>query len=360
MLVFSGPTLLRNYCLWMCHQTLQCTAAGHHTMNTFFRILAWSLNALYEGEWPTHDWNGEPLVGGRRGELCGGYFLVLWALTSDNEHNTKVYELANVTSNSPCPLCPCDSGANPWWNFQPNARWTKLIYTVAFWTASGYDKCPIFSVYGVSVLTVYPDYMHCKYLGIDKILLGSVLWMLIHWVLSPDLGDLEARLTLVWRDIFDIYKRRHTENRYGLIKLSMFTTKSQPKLKGKAAEVRDIGPVLLEVWRKYMNPDMAIHKKIEIMLEGSAHLDFLLEEHKDAYAFPEAAAKDMETTAFVYLATWVQVAEHYKKEKEALFGLTAKAHLLAHICLMARLACFLTYRRGLWLNGVEIQKNAYI
>lgn len=342
MLVFSGPTLLRNYCLWMCHQTLQCTAAGHHTMNTFFRILAWSLNALWTGEWPTHDWNGEPLVGGRRGYLMGGYFMVLWALTSDNEHNAKVYELQNVTSNSPCPLCPCNSAANPWWNFKANARWTKVIYTAAFWKASGYDTCPIFSVIGASILTVYPDYMHCKYLGIDKILLGSVLWMLIHWVLSEDLGDLEARLTIVWQEIFAAYKRRQTANRYGVIKLSMFTTRSQPKLKGKAAEVRDLGPILEDVWEKFMNPDKAIHKKVLVMLKGSAHLDFLLEQHRDCYALPDHAAKDMEETAFVYLSTWVQVAAHYKKEEIALFGLTAKAHLLAHICLMARFFCFLT------------------
>ena len=48
----------------------------------------------------------------------------------------------------------------------------------------------------------------------------------------------------------------------------MFTTKSQPKLKGKAAEVKDLGPVMVPVWKKFYNPSLAMHQKILIVLEG--------------------------------------------------------------------------------------------
>ena len=37
---------------------------------------------------------------------------------------------------------------------------------------------------GVSILSFYPDWMHCKSLGIDKFLLGSTLYVLVHYVLD--------------------------------------------------------------------------------------------------------------------------------------------------------------------------------
>ena len=119
---------------------------------------------------------------------------------------------------------------------------------------------------GVTILSFYPDWMHCKSLGIDKPLLGSVLYVLIHFVLP---GDVEENLQVVWDDIQEAYDDLGTENRYGHMRRTMFTTKSQPKLKGKAAEVRDMGPVMVRVWRKHMNQNLGIHKKILAVLQGS-------------------------------------------------------------------------------------------
>ena len=48
----------------------------------------------------------------------------------------------------------------------------------------------------------------------------------------------------------------------------MFHTKSQPKLKGKAGEVKDLGPVMVLLWRKHMNEALLIHRKILVVLEG--------------------------------------------------------------------------------------------
>ena len=55
---------------------------------------------------------------------------------------------------------------------------------------------------GVTILSFYPDWMHCKHLGIDKPLLGSVLYVLIHFVI---LGDVDENLQEVWDDIQECY-----------------------------------------------------------------------------------------------------------------------------------------------------------
>ena len=127
---------------------------------------------------------------------------------------------------------------------------------------------------GVSILSFYPDWMHCKSLGIDKILLGSTLWVLVHHVLP---GDVENNLAQVWRDIEETYKVLNSENRYGHMRQTMFTTRSQPKLKGKAGEVKDLGPVMVQLWQKHMNPAFEIHRKILIVLKGCTHTHTHLE-----------------------------------------------------------------------------------
>jgi len=119
---------------------------------------------------------------------------------------------------------------------------------------------------GVSILSFYPDWMHCKSLGIDKPLLGSTLYVLVHYILP---GSVEENLAVVWRDIEAGYDELNSENRYGHMRQTMFTTKSQPKLQGKAGEIKDLGPVMVKVWEKHMNPNLLIHQKILVVLKGS-------------------------------------------------------------------------------------------
>ena len=118
---------------------------------------------------------------------------------------------------------------------------------------------------GVTILSFYPDWMHCKSLGIDKPLLGSTLYVLVHYILP---GSVEENLAVVWRDIETIYDELDSENRYGHMRQTMFTTKSQPKLQGKAGEIKDLGPVMVKVWEKHMNPNLLIHEKILVVLKG--------------------------------------------------------------------------------------------
>ena len=118
---------------------------------------------------------------------------------------------------------------------------------------------------GVTILSFYPDWMHCKSLGIDKPLLGSTLYVLVHYILP---GSVEENLAVVWRDIESIYDELDSENRYGHMRQTMFTTKSQPKLQGKAGEIKDLGPVMVKVWEKHMNPNLLIHEKILVVLKG--------------------------------------------------------------------------------------------
>ena len=97
--------------------------------------------------------------------------------------------------------------------------------------------------------------------------MGSVFYLLVHFVLQ---GEPEENLTLMWAVIQEGYELLGSENRFSEMRMTMFLNKSQPKLRGKAAEVKDMGPVALLVCKRFLNPNLVLHQKIVAVLEGIA------------------------------------------------------------------------------------------
>jgi len=65
----------------------------------------------------------------------------------------------------------------------------------------------------------------------------------------------EKNLVTIWQDIERQYELQHPENRYGSMRMTMFTTKSQPKMKGKAAEIKDLGQILVPIWKIFQSKE---------------------------------------------------------------------------------------------------------
>ena len=59
--------------------------------------------------------------------------------------------------------------------------------------------------------------------------------------------DPDENLAVLWQDISRLYGELGTASRYGHMRQTMLTTKSAPTLQGKAAEVKDCGPVMVEL-----------------------------------------------------------------------------------------------------------------
>jgi hypothetical protein len=167
-LLTAGPTALTNFIICMIHVVLQ----GSQTLETFYKRLRWSFQALWDGKFPWFDWNGHPIVGDPRcgTDLMGGYSMCLWALICDLDHGHKAYKLPNVNQlTGPCPCCPVNNSGLPWYDFRINATWIPMVYTAAQWIMAGLNKSGIFDIVGVDILTWYPDWMHIKSLGLDKV-----------------------------------------------------------------------------------------------------------------------------------------------------------------------------------------------
>ena len=134
------------------------------------------------------------------------------------------------------------------------------------------------------------DWMHCKYLGFHQYSHGSTFAVLVNMVMpsSP-----EENLKNAWTFLKSYFKNNKTPTPFRYInKLSMFVRMNRfPKLRGKASEVRHLGPALRALWHAYMKPAIALHRKILTMLKCNVGLEQMLTEFKEDFAFPAGPVK---------------------------------------------------------------------
>ena len=179
------------------------------------------------------------------------------------------------------------------------------------------------------------DWMHCKYIGSDQYMLGSVLWILCFLVLP---GAAEDNVKTCWSFIKLYYKLHRTKVRYRFLnKLTMFTRKKDgPKLRGKASEVKYVIPAIVALWQKHMSRGVYVHRQILLMLKLNAKLESMLNQHVGSNKLPEPDATVFEQTAFAMARLQSEVARHYSGEAVKLFSITSKTHFVCHDAMLAR------------------------
>ena len=271
--------------------------------------------------------------------LADGYFGVLWAIMGDLDYFSDVLGLPRSNSRNPCCLCRCTAkGPRTYTEMQEDAQWTHEIWTAAEWLAwPGRSTCPIFSLPGVSVLTVALDYMHSKYLGSDMYMYGSVLFVLVHFVMQCE--DPLENLLIAWDFMKAYYKANDIPYRFRYMnKLTMFVRKKGfPKLRGTAAEIKCFGTVLLATWDNFMNSNLALHRQIRLMLKLNVHMENILSDYAHEIALPAGPAESFKRTAFQMGQVYSMVAEYFLTEEAyKLFDVTCKLHHVMHCALLAK------------------------
>jgi hypothetical protein len=201
----GGKTIQVNYLIWGVYQ-VALSKGDVVTLDEFFTILKWSLEALNEGKWPRADhhkreYNPRSPQGKRAGTaLAAGYFGVLWGIMGDLDYFASDLGLPRFSAASPCTLCRCcNEGPAFWSDFRQNAAWIEECWTNEEWLAwDGRSTSPLFTMPGVTGLTVALDYMHCKYLGMDQYMFGSVMYVLCYFVMPDEpLNNLKACWTFI-------------------------------------------------------------------------------------------------------------------------------------------------------------------
>ena len=60
LLVAEAPQLCM-YLIFALHSCIRSTKDGADTLQTVFKKITWSFNALFSGKGPVEDWDGEPI-----------------------------------------------------------------------------------------------------------------------------------------------------------------------------------------------------------------------------------------------------------------------------------------------------------
>lgn len=223
----------------------------HETYNAILGVLAWSLKHLALGILPETRHDGSPFGPGEhfRKVLANHHKpakALLVEIRADWVALKQVFQFPQQNENSGiCWMCmakPSDirdcSGAASW----RTQRRTAMSFHAEL--MQGGKHCPLWSVPGVSSDIVVVDWLHCADLGVTADILGNILLELVDLQLG---SDRSVKMKTLWHQINDEYGKHGVsqDNRFPVLRLgSFFNGKKSPKLKGKAAHIRALVPIL--------------------------------------------------------------------------------------------------------------------
>ena len=118
--------------------------------------------------------------------------------------------------------------------------------------------------------------------GCDQSLLGSVLSYLTIYKMSH-LGTEVENMAVIFANIKRRYAEAQTSTRFSSIVPNMYKHAPFPLLRGKAAEIKDLIPIMAIVAIDYLDPTSEYDELVLKLLKTSAYADQLLYENQDSF-----------------------------------------------------------------------------
>ncbi len=97
--------------------------------------------------------------------LADGWFGCVWSLLGDHDYKRDCLGTPNVNSVNCCAHCPANNSSSPWFDFRKSAKWVKECYEAGAVAMT----CKLFTIVGVTRLSIYGDWMHDRPLGTCKV-----------------------------------------------------------------------------------------------------------------------------------------------------------------------------------------------
>ena len=348
------------------------------TEGQIWHKISWSLMWLFRGIHPDSDWNGKAwpagssqhYLGKNKAQLAGGYFFVVWGLQQDLDYSLKTYKMKSYNANDPCDSCPCHKASpNPKMiptYFGHDAQWMKMLYTPQQWRELNPDMHVLFRTFSfLSSHNLEPDEMHILYLGVYKRHLGSVLWLLVHRLMSHDPAE---NMRDLWTTILYEYSRIPPCNQFTSLNLGSFSNaerprKEYPNLKGSASEIKWIIGPISSAWAKYKRPGNRFDNRVLATLRGMLEIRNLVDEAaRDAFMeIPKAMALREKIHEWLNLHVWlanevdkpVPHPDSLFEPGDKLFAVVPKSHWMWHF---GQRAYWLSPRRGACYAGEDFQR----
>ena len=344
LLCRDGSTLDIKIYITSVFSHLLCKQAvdGADSVQELWRVINWSFGALFAGVWPDCGPNGAPFEAGTSGAakaglpLAGGFKAVVFGLKGDLDHFSNKYYLEHFGSAKPCFLCRADAADNPncWANLRPDAPWrTSGWQTDALWREAHAEHHPVFDLPGVTIYSVLLDTLHILDLGVLQYFLGSVFHALVFTILQN--GSARANAEFLWGEIRQLYQRHGVTTQFGNFGVNTFCNKkaphaSHPRLRGKAAEVRHLLPLVAELWERFGRRDVEHDQHVRVVLQRLVRLQRILDEEPGCF-LPAAAAEEFKTCVDRLVVHCQWLSADARAKGQFLHNLTIKFHMLVHL-----------------------------
>ena len=175
-----------------------------------------------------------------------------------------------------------------------------------------------------------PDWMHCKSLGTDSNLAGSVIAFMCKVVLK---GPPEHNVAFLWEQIQQYYSQHQTTCRLSQLTWNMVQHKPFYKLSAKAVETRDLLPALATILGPWVdnNPIVAWFQRLLVL---STKLDELVFGNPDFW-LSASEKKNLKEGIFEYNQVLTKLAWHFHAQGKPFCNYTIKNHYLCHLGLIA-------------------------
>ena len=108
-----------------------------------------------------------------------------------------------------------------------------------------------------------------------------------------------------------------------------------PRLKGRAAEIKALTPVLADVWPTVADMSVTEYRIVGLALRYSAEMDDVLDRCADMWALGPEEHEQFQKAAFHFLACQTSLANAYNAQGLRLFNTTVKSHYLCHLSMSA-------------------------
>ena len=198
------------------------------------------------------------------------------------------------------------------------------------WEDAHPNRAGVFEVPGLWLPHIQLDWMHSKHLGVDQNLLGSTLAFLTTYKMR-ELGSEADNMHVVWNQIKETYEEALTPSRFSIIVPNMYKHDPFPLLRGKAAEIKDLVPIMAVVARAFLDPTVEYDALVLKALETSAYADQILYENKDHFFLEGRVLERFQASIHQYNTILVELGLRSHPQGIRLWNFTPKNHMLIHI-----------------------------
>ena len=279
-------------------------------------------------------------------------FGVPHVIKGDWDHFAKTFGLRHYAAGKPCDHCRCEKlrGSDirdfPT-NFRRDARWKHNLISPAAWRAEyGQSLHVLWRAFGFLYNANIDAYeMHTMHMGTSMYMLGSVLHVLVFQILP---GSPLANMEIIWTEICEQYRLLNIPSQYSSLGISTFVDAEKPRmvyprLKGRAAEVKWLVPVLLVLWRRHKRAGVQMDDWVEACLAAQVRLQEIMDDEPRAFLMDEGLARELRAVADRMLSFYARLAHAANEAGDLLWTVAPKHHQLWHLCAKA---IYMHPRRG--------------